>query len=378
MNNYEAVNSEYINNSVGNKNCYLIFAAEYNEDVMYGRLVQRCKNSIDLAWAYDCELCYECTDCRKCFNCLFCERSQDSSDLVFCFALRDSKNCILCTNLHHAQYCIENKQCTKEEYEKRKAEILASHESVEVAKRRFEELKVRAIVKFSFQTKCEDSTGDYLFNSHNSKRMFDSSDAKDCAFSADAEMPIDSYDLNNAYYKPEYCLDVMGALTIQRGRFSTYVFNCSDIEYSDNLHNCNSCFGCIGMKKCDYYILNKQYTPEKYREARAQIVESMKAERLYGQFFTPSLSPFGYNETLAKDYFPLSPAEALHQGFKWQKETTGTYGKETVKRGAIPSGSVDRLDDKIASEVLACDKCGLNFRITPQEFQFYFYFTISQ
>src|SRR3989344_1296669 len=34
-----SVNSEYTNNSADNKNCYLLFAAEKNQDCMYGRLV---------------------------------------------------------------------------------------------------------------------------------------------------------------------------------------------------------------------------------------------------------------------------------------------------------------------------------------------------
>ncbi|MBI3626966.1 hypothetical protein HY224_02895, partial [Candidatus Uhrbacteria bacterium] len=253
-------------------------------------------------------------------------------------------------------------------YERKKKEILASHDSIEVAKKRFEELKSKTVVKFAFQTKCEDATGDYLHNCHEVKRMFDSTSAKACAFSADGEEPIDCYDCNNFYYKCELCLDMMGVLTSSRSRYSTYVFNCSEIEYCDNMTNCNSCFGCIGMKKRDYYILNKQYTPEKYRELRKQIVESMKKEGLYGSFLPPSLSPFGYNEVLAKDYFPLTREEALARGFKWQDKTTGTSGKETIKQ--IPA-TMAEVDDKILNEVLVCEKCRLNFKITPAELAFY-------
>ena len=37
----------------------------------------------------------------------------------------------------------------------------------------------------------------------------------------------------------------------------------------------------------------------------------------WGEFFPSSLSPFGYNETVASEYFPLSKEEALKQGFNW-------------------------------------------------------------
>jgi len=32
-----------------------------------------------------------------------------------------------------------------------------------------------------------------------------------------------------------------------------------------------------------------------------------------GEFFHPSLSPFGYNETVAQEYFPLSKEATLAQ-----------------------------------------------------------------
>ena len=193
----KSVNSEYTNNTEDNKNCYLIFAAEKCEDCMYGRLVQRCKSVIDTAWIYDSELCYECLDVRQCHGCMFCERCQTSSDLLFCFDVRDSQDCILSTNLRHAKYYIENKKYDKEAYLKKKKEILASQESLAAAKKRFEELKSKAIVKYAFQTKCNKATGDYLYNVHSSRMMFDAENAKDCAYCADVETPTDCIDCNN-------------------------------------------------------------------------------------------------------------------------------------------------------------------------------------
>jgi len=365
-----SVNSEYTNNSSDNKNCYLLFAAEKNEDSMYGRLIQNSKSIVDAAWVYDSELCYECIDCRQCYQCLFSERCQTSTDLLFCFDVRHSKNCILSTNLRHAQYYIENKPYSKEEYEKKKKEILASQDTITEAKKRFEELKGAALVKYAFQTKCVDATGDYLFNCHEVRGMFDASNAKACAYMADAEDPIDCVDGNNMYYKPELCLDIMSTLQAYNSKHSTFIFYCTNVEYSDNSHNCQDCFGCIGLKKSNYCILNKQYSPEDYQKVKQQIVESMKKEGTYGSFIPPAMAPFGYNEALVRDYFPLSKEEAIKKGFWWQEATTGTTGKETIKRGAIPK-TIEEVKDSMVNEVLACEACGLNFRITPAELAFY-------
>ncbi len=79
---------------------------------------------------------------------------------------------------------------------------------------------------------------------------------------------------------------------------------------------------------------------------------------------------FGYNETLAQDYMPLSKEEALKRGFRWQDKTTGTYRKETIKEGQVPETIVEVSED-ILNEILVCEKCKKNFRITKSEFDFY-------
>ncbi len=366
-----SVNSEYTNNSGDNKNCYLIFAAENNEDCYYGRLVQKNKSVVDTAFIYDSELCYACVDCRACYNCLFSERCQTSSDLLFCFDVRDSNHCIFSTNLRHKSYCIENQQYSKEEYEKKKKEILASYESIEAAKKRFQELRSKTLVKYAFTTKCVDATGDYLFNCHEARLLFDASNAKACAYMADVEDPIDCRDGNNMYYKPELCVDMMGVLQCYACRYSTYVLYSSSTEYSDSSQNIESCFGCIGLRKTKYAVLNKEYSKEDYEALREKIVTAMTQDGSYGSFLPPELSPFGYNETLANDFRPLSKEEAIKNGFRWQDGiSSGTRGKETIKKETVPN-TIEEVKDDFTKEILVCEVCEHNFRITPGELQFY-------
>ncbi|MDA2921922.1 hypothetical protein MYX07_01510 [Patescibacteria group bacterium AH-259-L07] len=365
-----SVNSEYTNNTGDIKNCYLIFAAEQCEDCMYGRLIQCCNSVVDVAFVYDSELCYECVDCRNCYNVLFSERCQTSTDLLFCFDCRNSQNCILTVNGRHKKYCIENKEVSKEEFEKRKKEILSSYDNIQKAKQRFEELKSQALVKYAFITKCHNATGDYLHNCHEVRSVYDSTNAKACKYLADAEDPIDCYDGNNVYYKPELCLDLMGILQCYKSKHSRYVFYCNEVEYCDSLHNCEYCFGCIGLKKSRYCILNKEYSKEEYEKFKQQIIQSLIQEELYGQFIPAQLSPFGYNETLAKDYYPLSKEEAIQQGFRWQDQETGTFGKETITRARMPQ-TIDEVEDAITDEIFVCETCDRNFKITPQELAFY-------
>ena len=145
---------------------------------------------------------------------------------------------------------------------------------------------------------------------------------------------------------------------------------CNDVQYSDSCYHCQSCFGCVGINKKNYYILNKQYTKEEYYKLRGEIEEKMRKEKVYGQFFPASLAPFGYNETLAHEYFPLSKEEALKRGFRWQEKTTGTYGKETIKEKDMPK-TIGEVSEDILNEILVCKDCKKNFRITKSELDFY-------
>jgi hypothetical protein len=69
----------------------------------------------------------------------------------------------------------------------------------------------------------------------------------------------------------------------------------------------------VGLRDKKYCILNKQYTKEEYEILVPIIIKKMKADGERGEFFPSSLSPFGYNETQAQEYFPLTKDEAVQQ-----------------------------------------------------------------
>ncbi len=54
----------------------------------------------------------------------------------------------------------------------------------------------------------------------------------------------------------------------------------------------------------------------------------------------------------------------------WQEKTTGTYGKETIKEGEIPE-TIGEVNENILKEILVCEECKKNFRITQAELSFY-------
>jgi hypothetical protein len=89
----------------------------------------------------------------------------------------------------------------------------------------------------------------------------------------------------------------------------------------------------------------------------------MKAAGEWGEFFPARFSTFGYNETAAQELYPLTKEEAVAQGFAWEDQERGTFGKENTMFDA------EGIDIKTA--VFACQQCSKNYRIIPDEMAFY-------
>jgi uncharacterized protein YbaR (Trm112 family) len=96
----------------------------------------------------------------------------------------------------------------------------------------------------------------------------------------------------------------------------------------------------------------------------------MKKTGEYGEYFPAQSSIFGYNETVAQEYYPLTKEVALKQGFNWQDNLPFTRGLETLKFSNIPD-NIKEMSETILKEVLACQECGKNYKIINQELEFY-------
>ena len=73
-----------------------------------------------------------------------------------------------------------------------------------------------------------------------------------------------------------------------------------NLEYALYCSNSSNLFGCVGVKKKEYCILNKQYSKEEYEDLRTRIAEQMLTmpykdskgyEYPYGEFLPVEFSP---------------------------------------------------------------------------------------
>ncbi|MBI5621388.1 hypothetical protein HY933_00795 [Candidatus Falkowbacteria bacterium] len=115
--------------------------------------------------------------------------------------------------------------------------------------------------------------------------------------------------------------------------------------------------------------MNKQYSEAEYKKIVPKLVAKMKADGEYGEFFPVEYSPYGYNESTASEYYPLSREEVLAKGWRWQDDLPGTRGQETLPPENI-SDTIQDVPATIEQEILAC-QCGKNYKLIPQEVVFY-------
>ncbi len=173
--NQNSVNSDYVNYSDGNKNCYLIFGGGWNENVRYSNKMMEDKDSQDLLVVSKSQLCYECVGCTDSYRLLYSLNSKNCRDSYFLYSCRNCSDCFGCANLVNKKYCFFNEQLTKEEYGRRVLEMnmhsRAGREQVE--KMFYETIYLKAIHRYANIVNAVQSTGDNINNAKNCKVCFD-------------------------------------------------------------------------------------------------------------------------------------------------------------------------------------------------------------
>ena len=390
--NINAVNSEYCNYTFSNKNCYLVFGGDFNEDCAYGTFNMYSKDSFDLYWVNKCELCYEDIDSENCYKVFFSTYARDSTESSFLYNCSNVNNSLGCVNLRNKSYCIFNKQYAKEEYRRKLEEFgFGSFRELNGFKERFKEFILKFPRRYAEIVKSVNITGHNVHNTKNCKNCFDVYDnAEDCKNLLIAGWELkDSRNSDHVGHKAELMYEFLGGgRGASRILFSYFCHSSHDIQYSFNCRSSSNLFACIGLRNKSYCILNKQYTKEEYEKLVPKIIEHMNSMPYidqkgrvykYGEFFPPELSPFSYNETIAQEYFPLTKDQALDKGYSWKDPEPRNY-EITLKTEDLPDHIKD-VPDSILNEIIQCahfghamskcnEQCTEAYKIIPQELQF--------
>ena len=355
-------NSEYTNHSYYQKNCYLVFEAWYNEDSIYWNTVWNSKKCIDCSFAYNSEQCYQSISINNCNKCFYSQRLKDCYNCYYCMDCQNSKNCFWSRNLINKEYVIYNKQVTKEEFKN----FLKNNQKPE------EKYLPKKIVKNLNIISSENSIWDDIENAKDSTEIYNCLNVENVKYSSSLTWAKNSYDYDVWWEDAENMYEVHCSWRSYNIMFSNIIWApSSDIYYSDNLIACKNCFWCISLKNKEYCIFNKQYTKEEYNKLVAKIVEYMKTSWEWWEFFPANLSPFWYNETVAKEYFPLEKEKILEQNFNYSEyEPPFPKVEKIIQAKKLPKNISDIPDD-ILNWAIECEISKKPFRIIKLELEFY-------
>ena len=369
----ESDNSEYMNHSAKNKDCYIGFSVVHCEKVFYAMMVEKGEYLVDVTYCYDhCNLCYEAFHCYRCYGCIYATECRGCTDCKFIYDCSGCTNCFLCWNLRNKEYCFMNEQLTEEEYNKKieKYKILKHEDKLKLIEQ-WEDIKNnKAIHKDSRQINCTNCTGDYIVNANNCHDVFHLFEGENSAYLFHCWHIKEGMDLSNNS-TAEFSYETHGIVNASHIKFVNYSYDNSFIEYCDHVFDSEHCFGCVGLKKGKYRILNKQYEEDDYKKLKAKIIEHMKKTGEYGEFFPYSLSPFAYNETIANELFPLKKEQTLKLGSEW---------RDAEKQLAIPEDSIlakdlpaiiDEVKDDILDKFIICEQTQKPFKLQKQELEIY-------
>ena len=358
-------NCDYVNGCGNSKNCYLVFDTDFCEDSMYSSILKHSKNVVDSMHIYYCDTAYNCINCTESFALFNCYECDQSKYLYSCALCSSCEFCINCNNLVGKKYCIDNMQYTKEEYEKHAWEIL-------------QQMPKNYLQRATYKVNDQWWYGNNLYGTNNCRFSYNIWFSENLAYCDMVTDCHNSYDISSFGGTTQRSLDSISIwLDCSNIYFSSVVTAWSShVYYSQAIVASHHMFGCTFMKNASYCIFNKQYDKETREKEVAKIIAAMQVENTWWEFLPVSTSPFGYNETAAHEYMPLSREEALQRGYKRQDKTYDPAlpaGADVVERKNYTEDQRDALKNQedVLQKVFLCEESWRPFRIVKPELEFY-------
>ncbi len=368
-------NCDYVNCCGYSKNCYLSYNVDYSENMLYSSNCLKCSDGVDLYQCHSCVLCYESIDLHNCYKLWYSQSCSDCKDSWFLSHCHNCDNCYGCINLTNQSFCIFNKQYTKEEYEKEMLKLSSdSFNEQQNLVTSFFKIQIYRSYNGEMSNWC---IGNYMSHDNNVVQWFDTHKSEYTKYTWVLDSVQHSQDRDHTWYNGAWCYQLSSCGdNIYNTAFSVNVWSGSDnVYYCILCIGIKDCFGCVGLRNKQYCIFNKQYTKEAYEKEVAEIINHMEVIWERWEFFPSQLSPFGYNETLAQEYYPLSQSWAFQEWFH-----RSTYSRDPE----IPSDitlircwyDIMPILEEITSHtintyIFVCKESQRPYRLTLQEVNFY-------
>jgi hypothetical protein len=385
-----AFNSDYCNEAWNIKDCYLCYEMWLCEWCLFCRWLVSCDFCIDCLNCNACQQSYELTECNNCSMCFSSDHCSDGRYLYHCSRCIWCSYCINCVWLSNQQYCINNQQVSKEQFELTLSQSLLWSTS---------DLYLLSV---THNIEADNCIGEYLLRCNDvilSYTCTDLDHCRYCDFLLWWYINSNSYDISNFGMWLDYCYESQCIWGNPWASYHTLFSNqCRPADRNLYCHyciSCSHCFGCVWLRNKQYCIFNKQYeNKEEYEIQVAKIIAHMMSTGEWWEFFHPSLSPFGYNETVAQEYYPLhavgaslaspdngqgKPSPYVNFADYWYKRSTYSSDPkipdtaQVLRPGEMSDNDWDKLieSDDIVRQVLICEVSWRPYMIQKAELEFY-------
>jgi len=310
-------NAEYTNHTLQSKNCYLCVGTTKSENCYYSNFIKDGKNVIDSTFCTESELIYFGMDLTRCYHCFYAKNSVNCRD---CFGIEECENCshcIGCYGLKNKEYYVFNAPVPKQEFQNIWMKALSQSGGTRILSD-LKNLREKNFVRNMHLINCENCYWDQLENGKNGYMCFDAKNIENARYAYFSPKNINCIDCT--YTAPEwieYCGEIGSTVGVSNAFSTFHYWYWTHGYYIHACQNSDYLFGCASIKKWKYAILNTPYSVQDYETLCQKLISHMMATGEWGEHFPTSLSPFGYNETVAQEYFPMTKNEVKEQGWKW-------------------------------------------------------------
>lgn len=367
---FQCENCEYTDDWYESRDCYLCHGGDTNEGVRYSAHINRCKDCICCVMLEGCQWCFDGVNCKNAFHCIHCLDVRDSHNCSMCYDCRNCRDCLFCFNLRGKQYCFGNKQLTKEQYEiekkKWKFETRSGYKKAQAyfAKMIHEIAWLRAV----YVEYAENSTGNYIQHMKDCEQCFMELDHENCCHGLWSGGSVKhicegvwTYGCHGGYKvaMPIKCFEV---------RCSFMCFECKFSDYLAYCVGCENCFGCCGLHRKNYCILNTPYSKQEFLDLQKRLIDHMKSTGEWWEFFPCDFAPNTYEDSLSATFWPLDEQVKLKFWFR-TTETKNIKWDNYLLANEVPDSPFD-ADENTTKQVFWDDIARKPFTILPQDINF--------
>ncbi|MBI2484672.1 hypothetical protein HYW18_00770 [Candidatus Uhrbacteria bacterium] len=364
--------------SMGDQNSYFMNACR-SKNSFFGMNALDTEDSAEVYQSGKIVGSYNVVHAERLYQCRFVQESRDCMSSAFLFDCRDCEHCFMATNKRRAKYVWKNEQLSRQEYEKRIAEVdLSSRVRLEAYKTEFLELiRTQGIWPENFNEKAEQSSGEYLQEVTNCHFCYNNNygcrDQLWCAYMFH-ETFQNAFDVG-LFYGTNNCWGCSTGSRSANCLFSYLVVNCQRVEYSMHCYDCENCFGCVGLNRKKFHIFNTPCTEEEYYRLLDEIKCGMLERREYGEFLPATLSPTRFLDSGAALFLLADEVAGRQLGaLEYAPESAGASGDPSIVLlpvGDIPDSISDPSVEALSGKLFFDESLDRRFTFLKPEVEFY-------